>query len=396
MSTSQNRVWGFRPGGLSDDSPERLHMRLFEYQGKELFRKYGIRTPRSRLANDPAEALRAVGDLGLPVVIKSQVLTGGRGKAGGVVVVDSEPEAESEARRLFSLRIGGEQPVAVLVEEVCPHAAEMYLSITLDRGRRQFVAIASRVGGVDVESIAEGLVRETVPLDGLTGEIASSIGAKLDLSGAESGDFRSTVLGLERLSREEECELAEINPLAVDSRGNLVALDSKVILDDNAIFRHPEFSRLAPEDPLEAEAAKMGFAFVRLEGEVAVVGNGAGLVLSTMDMLADAGGRAACFLDLGGGAQRERVEAALRLVRRLPNAKKILINIFGGITRTTDVAEGLRQVLSEAALAPLPPIFARISGAEEAEARDLLAGSEVRLFPTPQEAVFAATGGSVT
>ncbi len=162
-------------------------------------------------------------------------------------------------------------------------------------------------------------------------------------------------------------------------------------MDDNALFRHPEFSQLPPEDPLEGEAAKFGFAFVRLDGNVAVLGNGAGLVLSTLDMVSDAGGRAACFLDLGGGAQRDRVEAALRLVRGLPDAAAILVNIFGGITRTTDVAEGLRAVVSER---PMAPVFARISGAEEAEAHALLSGSGIGVFTTAQEAVLAAVRGA--
>ncbi|HYR03746.1 MAG TPA: succinyl-CoA synthetase subunit beta, partial [Nitrososphaerales archaeon] len=223
--------------------------------------------------------------------------------------------------------------------------------------------------------------------EGLAEADAASLAVKLGLGGRTATDFCSILLSLERLSREEECELTEINPLAVRPDGSIVALDSKVVLDDNALFRHPEFSQLAPEDPLEGEAARSGFAFVRLDGSVAVVGNGAGLVLSTLDLVADAGGSAACFLDLGGGAQRERVEAALRLVSKLPNAKAILLNIFGGITRTTDVAEGLVRALSQA---PIAPVYARISGAEEEEAHALLSGSGVQVFRTSREAVLAA------
>jgi len=219
-----------------------------------------------------------------------------------------------------------------------------------------------------------------------------SLGEKLGLSGRTATEFRSVLVKLEKLSREKECELAEINPLAVHVDGSLVALDSKVVLDDNALFRHPEFSQLPPEDPLEGEAAKFGFAFVRLEGDVAVVGNGAGLVLSTLDLVADAGGTAACFLDLGGGAQRERVEAALRLVRGLPNARVVLVNIFGGITKTTDVAEGLRNVLSEK---PMAPVFARISGEDEEDALALLAGAGIKVFRASKDAVAAAVKGSL-
>jgi succinyl-CoA synthetase beta subunit len=366
-------------------------MRLFEYQGKELFMKYGIPVPRSKLANDQEQALAAVKELGLPAVIKAQVLSGGRGKAGGVVVVRTMDEAEREAARILKLSVRGERTRALLIEGASEPSSEMYLSVTLDRGRREFVALASMSGGTEVESKTGWMAEAPVPLDGLTGDAASSLSAELGLTGRTSSDFCSILLKLERLSREEECELAEINPLAVKADGGLVALDSKVVLDDNALFRHPEFSQLPPEDPLEGEAARFGFAFVRLDGDVAVVGNGAGLVLSTLDLVADAGGRAACFLDLGGGAQRERVEAAMRLVRGLPNAKVILVNIFGGITRTTDVAEGLVQALAHQ---PMAPVFARISGADEQEARALLANSRISVFRTAQEAVLAAVKGA--
>ena len=363
-------------------------MRLFEYQGKDLFLKYGIPVPRSRLARDKSEALHAVEEIGLPAVIKAQVLAGGRGKAGGVVVVKSMGDAEREAGRVLGLRIGGEATRALLIEEASDHVQEMYLAISLNRGRREFVALASRRGGTEVESHEKGAMMELpVPLEGLSSDAASSLGAGLGLDARTCSEFRSVLLKLERLSREEECELAEINPLAVRTDGGLVALDSKVVLDDNALFRHPEFSQLPPEDPLEGEAAKFGFAFVRLDGDIAVIGNGAGLVLSTLDLVSDSGGRAACFLDLGGGAQLDRIEAALRLVRRLPRAKAVLVNIFGGITKTTDVAEGLKDVIAEAAMAP---VFARISGAEEEDARAMLSRSGIPVFDTAQDAVLAA------
>jgi len=367
-------------------------MRLFEYEGKELFSRYGIPVPRSKLAGDESQALSAVGEIGLPAVMKAQVLSGGRGKAGGVVLVRTKDEAKKAAGRLLALKVGGEPTRALLVEEVSEHGEEMYVSVSLNRGRREFVALASRSGGTEVESQPEGaMVEVPVPLEGLSEAAAAALSAKLGLSGRTFSEFQSILLKLERLSREAECELAEINPLAVHADGSLVALDSKVVLDDNALFRHPEFSQLPPEDPLEGEAARFGFAFVRLDGSVAVVGNGAGLVLSTLDLVADAGGKAACFLDLGGGAQRDRVEAALRLVRGLPSARAILVNIFGGITRTTDVAEGLRDVISEL---PMAPVFARISGAEEAEARALLSGSGIPVYSTAKDAVLAAVEGA--
>lgn len=365
-------------------------MRLLEYEGKELFKAYGIPVPLSQVARLPSEVSNAVKTVGLPAAIKAQVLAGGRGKAGGVAVVNTEAHAVREASRIMELRIGGEKPRALLVERGSPHAAEMYLSVSLDRSRRSFVIIATRAGGVEVESAKDQVV-EPVPIDGLSEPAAESVASRLELTGRTKSDFIRIAMNLERLCREEECELAEINPLAILSDGSLLALDSKIILDDNALFRHPDFLQLPPEDPLEREAAREGFAFVRLGGSIAVIGNGAGLVLSTLDLVADAGGSPACFLDLGGGSQQSRVEAALRLVKKLPNAERILVNIFGGITRTTDVAAGLKNVVAES---PTQPVYARISGAEEDQARRLLAGTPVKLYSTAPEAVKAAVSAA--
>ena len=360
-------------------------MRLFEYQAKELFRNYGLPVPRSVLANDVDAIRGAFASLTPPVAIKSQVLAGGRGKAGGIALVDDPTEAEREARRIFSLSIGGERPSALLVEEAYPHDSEMYLSVSLDRGDRAFVTIAAMAGGIDVESLSGKVIRK-VPLGGIDEKFAAEVAGLLKLPPDQAQQFVKILLSLERLSREKECELAEINPLAVGKDGTLMPLDAKVIIDDNALFRHPEFAKLHPEDEFEGEASRQGFAFVRLGGDIAVVGNGAGLVLSTLDLVGDAGGDPACFLDLGGGAQQERVEAALRLVNRLPGVERILVNIYGGITRTTDVAAGINTVLAEGLTKPL---YARVSGAEEEEARKLLAGTPVRLFRTAPEAVEA-------
>ena len=360
-------------------------MRLFEYQAKDLFKSYGLPVPASILARDVQEVKGAFARLNPPVVLKAQVLAGGRGKAGGVVVVSDQAQAEAEAGRIFQLAIGGEKPSSILVEESFQHEKEMYLSVTLDRGERAFVAISASAGGVDVESVSDKVVRK-VPLAGIDESFAQEVAKEMSLSGLEAEQFSKILLVLERLAREKECELAEINPLAVDSSGRLLPLDAKVIIDDNALFRHPEFAKLQPEDEFEGEASKQGFAFVRLGGDIAVVGNGAGLVLSTLDLVGDAGGNPACFLDLGGGAQQERIEAALRLVNRLPEADRILVNIFGGITRSTDVAQGILTVLSEGVS---KSIYARVSGAEEEAARGMLAGTPVKLYRTAPEAVEA-------
>jgi succinyl-CoA synthetase beta subunit len=365
-------------------------VRLFEYQAKELFRQYGLPIPTSIRANDVPAVIDAFSKLKHPVALKAQVLAGGRGKAGGISIVDDPSKAELEAKRIFDLSISGEKPSSILVEEAFPHEKEMYLSVSLDRGDRAFVAIASAAGGIEVESMSGRVIRK-VPLEGIDEEFAGDVASQLKLGGNEARQFIKILLSLERLSREKECELAEINPLAIGEDGTLMPLDAKVIIDDNALFRHPEFARLHPEDEFEGEASRQGFAFVRLDGDIAVVGNGAGLVLSTLDLVGDAGGKPACFLDLGGGAQKDRVEAALRLVNRLPEVRRVLVNIYGGITRTTDVAAGIRAVLSEGMTRP---VFARVSGAEEQEARRMLVGTQVRLFGTAPEAVEAVVRGA--
>lgn len=360
-------------------------MRLFEYQAKELFRAYAIPIPKSVLARDVGAVGEAFRTLSHPAVLKAQVLAGGRGKAGGVVVVDDDSAARREASRIFGLSIAGEKPASILVEESYAHQSELYLSVSLDRGERSFVAIAAAAGGIEVESLSGKVIRK-VPLEGIDERFAREVANLVGLQEPGAGQFAAILLALERLSREKECELAEINPLAVGKDGKLVALDAKMIVDDNALFRHPEFAKLHPEDEFEGEASREGFAFVRLGGDIAVVGNGAGLVLSTLDLVGDAGGKAACFLDLGGGAQQDRIEAALRLVNRLPGVRRILFNIYGGITRTTDVAEGIRAVLSEG---PVKPLYARVSGADEDAARKLLEGTPVSLFGSAPEAVAA-------
>ncbi len=365
-------------------------MRLFEFQAKDLFKQYALPVPKSALVNDVDGIRGAFASLKPPVAIKSQVLAGGRGKAGGIALVDDPTEAEREARRIFSLSIGGEKPNSLLVEEAYPHKKEMYLSVTLDRGDRAFVTIAASAGGVDVESMAGKVIRK-ISLDGIDGAFATEVATLLKLPSAQVGPFVSILLSLEKLAREKECELAEINPLAVGEDGFLMPLDAKVIVDDNALFRHPEFAKLHPEDEFEGEASRQGFAFVRLGGDIAVVGNGAGLVLSTLDLVGDAGGNPACFLDLGGGAQQDRIEAALRLVNRLPGVDRILVNIYGGITRTTDVAAGINTVLAEGID---KPIYARVSGAEEEDARKLLAGTPVKMYRTAPEAVEAVVKGA--
>lgn len=360
-------------------------MRLYEFQAKELLKRYDIAVPESRLISSVEEIMKVIGDIGLPLVIKAQVLAGGRGKAGLVVTASDKQTALTEAERILKQSLHGEKVRELLIEKMYPHNSELYLSIALDRGERSFVAILSKEGGVDVESLTNKIV-ERIPLSGIDRDFAKSMVSKLNIDPMLSLQLEHILLSLEKLSRENECELAEINPLAVGIDGKLCALDAKIILDDNSLFRHPEFSMQISRDEFESEASRYGFAFVRLDGNIGVVGNGAGLVLSTLDLVVDEGGKPACFLDLGGGAQRDRVTAALRLVNKLANVDRILINIFGGITRTTDVAEGLLSILPEI---KDKPIYARISGAEEEEAIKILRGTGVKIYHSAEDAVRA-------
>lgn len=362
-------------------------MRLLEYQSKRLFSSVGIKTPRGSVARVEQDAVDAARRLGLPVVLKSQVAVGGRGKAGGIVKVDRESDLSESFRRVKNLAIGGLRPEVILVEEAAPYQKELYVSIVLDRGLRRFILIASAEGGIEVESSGGRL---TVPLqDGqVSKESAKELGGKLGLGGASLDDFVDIAVKLSTLSSKIEAVLAEINPLAVLRDGRLVALDAKVDVDDSAIFRHPELAQFSAAESLEAEAAKEGFAFVELDGSLAVIGNGAGLVLSTLDLVVDNGGKPACFLDLGGGASKDRIYAALELVNRFPKASKILLNVFGGITRCTDVALGVREAYEKGVISK--PLAARISGAGQEEALQILRGLPVKVYTTIEETLKAA------
>jgi succinyl-CoA synthetase beta subunit len=362
-------------------------LRLYEFEGKELFAKYGIPVPRGVLAKSAEEAERAAKEMGLPVVLKAQLKAGGRGKAGKVIRVASHEELAVAFARAMS-PLAGEVPFGVLVEEFVPHEKEGYLGIVLDAARRDFLVIASSQGGVDVEQLGS---KATSALSALS----SPSELRLLLRRAGFSDREEEALlpvakGLIELFEAIEGELVEINPVAI-SAGRAVALDAKVITDDNALFRHPELQRYERYSESEAIARKYGFSLVPLEGDVVVVGNGAGLVLASLDLVSDMGGKPAAFLDLGGGASAERVFQALRLANQLEGARAIFLNVFGGITRGSEVAEGIVRLYAEGLARR--PLYARISGTEEQEARRLLAGLPVKLYATPEEAALAAIRG---
>jgi succinyl-CoA synthetase beta subunit len=362
-------------------------MRLIEYQGKELFDQYGIRIPRAYLANTIEEAQQAAIKLAYPFMLKSQLTVGGRGKAGAILKCNSEKELKSKFYELLNKEVKGEQPRGVLLEEMVGITKELYLSFFLNRSKRCYSLIASAEGGIEIENVDKKVIID-IPLNGLTMQTAEDVAHKLGLMGSMVVSFIDFITKLSRLVEEKEAELAEINPVAILGDGSFMALDAKVIIDDNAIFRHPELKKYEFTSELEAQAQKSGFSLVELGGNIAIIGNGAGLVMSTLDMVSDAGGKPGSFLDFGGRATTETIYEALKLISRLKKIDAILVNLFGGIVKTTLVAQAILDAYNNNLLNV--PVFARISGAESDTAKEMLKGSHAKLYDTVEEAILAA------
>jgi succinyl-CoA synthetase beta subunit len=355
-------------------------VKFLEYQVKERFKTAGIPVPEGRLARTPDEATRAAGALG-PIAIKAQVPVGGRGKAGGIKLARTPAEARAMAQDVLGMTIKGYQVQEVWCETLVEIARELYLGLTLDRDRRLLVLILSAQGGMEIEDVAaqhpEAIAR-LLP-DPWRGpqpyEIRELIfGAGL---GALQAGLVPLVQKLYSLARTLDAITVEINPLAVTRDGGLVAADGKLEVDDNAIFRHKDLvaAEEAGEDPLEAEAKRRHLTYVRLDGTIGVIGNGAGLVMNTLDLVQQQGGRAANFLDIGGGAKADVVHNALELLAMDPRVKGILINIFGGITRGDEVAKGIIEARRDLGLKL--PLVVRMTGTREAEGRKLLEAAGV-------------------
>jgi succinyl-CoA synthetase beta subunit len=344
---------------------------LYEYQGKELFRRFDIPVSEGRLATTPAEARAAAEELDGPVVVKAQVLTGGRGKAGGVKLASDPADAERKAADILGLDIRGHVVTKVWVERSSEIAAEHYLSVTLDRGAKQPLLMFTKEGGVEIEQVAaehpDALARVHVdPLEGYT----EAAGLRL------VGDDPQTLAIVEKLYRcFDECDatLCEINPLIVTPEGVVHALDAKVTIDDSALFRHPDIAQwrdTSAADPLEAFAREKGVTYVKLDGSVGILGNGAGLSMSTVDVVVVAGGRPANFCDLGGGGSAEGVVDALEVIARDAQVRSILFNIFGGITRCDEVARGILAALDRVDIEV--PFVVRLDGTNAEEGRQIL------------------------
>ncbi len=365
-------------------------MRLLEYQAKSLFAEYGIRIPKGVTSTNIEQGRKDAKVIGFPFVIKAQMAVGGRGKAGAIQKCHNADEFELKYPEIMQKVVKGEKTKAILLEQMQEYKKELYLSMFLNRSKRCYTVIASSEGGVEIESVKNQVIRE-VGLGHVDKNTAEEVAKSIGLKDNSIEEFVNLVQKLSKLTIEKEAELAEINPVAILNDGTLLALDGKVIIDDNAMFRHDELRKFQEVSELEERAEKSGFSLVELEGNIAVVGNGAGLVMSSLDMLSDHGGKPACFLDVGGGATTETVYDALTLISKMKKVKGILVNLYGGIVKTTTVATAFIKAYEDKIIDI--PVFARMSGAEADKSKEMLKDSRTKMFDTVEEAINAAVIG---
>jgi succinyl-CoA synthetase beta subunit len=377
-------------------------MKLHEYQSKQIFARYGIPIPRGRVAATEDEAKQIAKELGSRVVIKSQVLVGGRGKAGGIRLAKTPDEAADLAGQILAMEIKGLPVRKVLVDEAAEIEAEIYLGITNDRGARKPVMMASLAGGVEIEEVArltpEKIIKVHIdPLLGLRDYLSRDIAAGIDLPREHWRTFGLIARGLWQAYIECDATLAEINPLVITGDNKLLAVDGKMLIDDNALYRQQALSEMRDLDveaPSEVEARRYGLSFIKLDGNIGCMVNGAGLAMTTMDLIKLFGGAPANFLDIGGGASSEKVAAALRIILTDPNVKAVMYNIFGGITRGDEVARGILAALAE--VKTNVPMVIRLVGTNAEEGRRMLADANMitaeTLADAAQKAVALATG----
>lgn len=358
-------------------------MKLHEYQSKQIFTRYNIPIPRGRVASVASEVKQIAEELGGRVVVKSQVLVGGRGKAGGIRLAKTAKEAEELATQILGMEIKGLPVRKVLVDEAVSIVKELYLAIANNRALRRPVLIVSSEGGMDIEEVARKTPEKIIqipidPLLGLCDYQSRDAAVAMDLPGEQWRHFLGITRGLWQSFIETDAALVEINPLVITSDQRLVALDSKMVVDDNALFRHPELADmrdLDAEDPVEIEARKYGLSYIHLDGEIGCMVNGAGLAMATMDIIELYGGHPANFLDIGGGASADKVAAAFRIILSEPGVKAILINIFGGITRCDEVARGILSAMKE--IKPRVKMVVRLAGTNAEEGRTLLSDANM-------------------
>ncbi|HWQ05253.1 MAG TPA: ADP-forming succinate--CoA ligase subunit beta [Longilinea sp.] len=378
-------------------------MKLHEYQSKSVFAKYGVPIPKGRVAGIASEAKQIAEELGGRVVVKSQVLVGGRGKAGGIRLAKSPQEAEELATHILGMEIKGMKVRKVLIDEAVAIGKEIYLGITNDRSQHCPVMMASAEGGVEIEEVAkkdpDKIYKVAIdPLLGLRDYQSRDLAVSMDLPKEHWKMFIAIANGLWRAYQENDATLAEINPLVITADNRLLALDGKMIIDDNALYRHMDLTEMRDQDeeaPTEVEARKYGLSFIKLDGEIGCMVNGAGLAMATMDIIKLFGGSPANFLDIGGGAGSEKVAAALRIILSDPNVKAVLINIFGGITRGDEVARGILGAIKE--VKPKTPMIVRLVGTNAEEGRRLLANANLitaeTLVDAAKKAIAISKGG---
>lgn len=374
-------------------------MKLYEHEAKTIFKKYEIPTPRGELTTSSTLVKEIAEKLGVPVAIKAQILVSGRGKAGGILFANSPEEAEFAAKKLLGAEVKGVKVKEVLVEEKIVAKKELYFGITIDRAKCCYVAIASSEGGIDIEEVAvtmpERIIKVFIdPMYGFRSYHAYQIAGKLGYVGSQIRDLATIFLKLYKIAMDYDAELIEINPLIETVEGKFVAADSRLLIDDNTLYRHPEYQkRLVSEGETElsaqeVEAQKTGLAYVKLDGTIGIIGNGAGLVMATLDAVQFYGGKPANFLDVGGGASADMMASALNIVLSDQKVEVVFINILGGITRCDEVAKGILEAKKRIGFTK--PIVIRLVGTNEEEGRRILTEAGIHFLDSMEEAAMKA------
>ena len=369
-------------------------LKLFEYEAKNILARYGIPTPQGELATNTDQAREIAARLKPPLAVKSQVLVAGRGKAGGILFASSIQEAEEATEKLLKIQIKGIPVKSVWIEEKIQVKKELYFGITTDRSKQSYVAIASAVGGMEIEEIAQKAPEKVLKIlinsqEGLRSFQAREIARKMGYSGKQLQELGSILQKLYRIGMNYDAELIELNPIVETTDGKFVAADARIIIDDNALFRHPELKKRLFEgeselSPLEMDAMKNDLAYVKLDGNVGIIGNGAGLVMATLDVVKYYGGKPANFLDVGGGASSEKIAAAVKIVLSDPNVNALFINILGGITRCDEVARGILEAKEK--VGATKPMVIRLVGTNEEEGKQILTEAGIHVLASMEEA----------
>ena len=369
-------------------------MKLFEYEAKNILAKHGIPTPQGGLATDKTQAREILSKLKPPFAVKAQVLVAGRGKAGGILFAESIAEAEKSAEKLLSMQIKGIPVKSVWIEEKIQVKKELYFGITTDRFNQSYVAIASAVGGMEIEEVAaqapEKIIKLLInPRQGFSSFHARQVARKLGYVNGQLSELGKIFERLYQVGMDYDAELIEMNPLVETVEGKFVAADARIIIDDNALFRHSEYKkRLLSEEselsPQEIEALKNDLAYVKLDGNIGIIGNGAGLVMATLDTIQYYGGKPANFLDVGGGAPSDKIATALKIVLSDPNVNALFINILGGITRCDEVARGILE--AKAKVGVTKPMVIRLVGTNEEEGKRILTEAGIHVLESMEEA----------